>query len=382
MVKLENSEKKNRCFILGTGSSIKSQNLKLLENETVIGVSGLFMNNDINIINPKYYVLPPVFKYHQEYAKEESYVKWLKDMEKILNKDTIYFLSDLDKPYLDKYNIFEDKKIILKKYIPYSESDILKEIKLSEFPNIHSVSESAIQIALYLGFKEIFLIGFDHDWFNGLYVHFNGKDYLKYLSTNKKDFTTAIKKIDSEFQMKRHASIFNKYKKLYNLKENIYNANANASSYVDVFPKVEFEKLFRHDYKDYISNIKKEFIKIKSPQKPIKNLAFDFNKNFSYLQSKILKLEKNKKYIIYGAGSIGNFISMLIPDNIEAFVDKNNDTINNIINTKFKVYHPKSLLNMNYDNIIISVLGREDEIKDYLINSLGINKNKIITLSI
>ena len=50
--------------------------------------------------------------------------------------------------------------------------------------------------------------------------------------------------VDSEFQMRRHAQIFNKYKKLFALKENIYNANANPNSYVDTFPKVKYEELF------------------------------------------------------------------------------------------------------------------------------------------
>ena len=46
MVELKNSEKGKRCFIIGTGSSIKEQNLTLLKDEIVIGVGGLFMHND------------------------------------------------------------------------------------------------------------------------------------------------------------------------------------------------------------------------------------------------------------------------------------------------------------------------------------------------
>ena len=49
---------------------------------------------------------------------------------------------------------------------------------------------------------------------------------------------------DSEFQMRRHADIFKKYKYLYSLKRNIYNANANPKHYLDVFPMVDFDSLF------------------------------------------------------------------------------------------------------------------------------------------
>ena len=49
---------------------------------------------------------------------------------------------------------------------------------------------------------------------------------------------------DAEFQMRRHAYIFKKYKNLYSLKKNIFNANADPNHYMDVFPKVDFDKLF------------------------------------------------------------------------------------------------------------------------------------------
>ena len=104
MVELKNSEKGKRCFIIGTGSSIKEQDLTLLKDEIVMGVSGLFMHKDIEIFKPKYYVLPPVFEYHKHYSDENSYVNWLSAMEQTLDKDTIYFVYEpinytkVDKP--------------------------------------------------------------------------------------------------------------------------------------------------------------------------------------------------------------------------------------------------------------------------------------------
>ena len=115
------------------------------------------------------------------------------------------------------------------------------EIKLLEMPSIVSVSEVAIQIAIYLGFKEIYLLGFDHSWQTGIFNHFND-DYNKYY--DEKKLNKIIKRIDSEHEMERHALMFNKYKALYRIKENIFNANANLSSYVDTFPKVRFDDLF------------------------------------------------------------------------------------------------------------------------------------------
>lgn len=96
------------------------------------------------------------------------------------------------------------------------------------------------------------------------------------------------------------------------------------------------------------------------------NFSKDFNNFFQTLQS----IEDNK-IIIYGNGTIGKTIQALIPDKIVGFVDiadKNN--------------HPKNLLNMKYDKILISVLGREEQIIKYLIEDLKINIEKIVTFNI
>ncbi len=75
--------------------------------------------------------------------------------------------------------------------------------------------------------------------------------------------------------------------------------------------------------------------------------------------------------MIYGNGTIGKTIKALIPDKIVGYVDINDE--NN---------HPKNLKDMKYDKIIISVLGREEEIIKYLTEELKIDKERIITFEI
>ena len=93
---------------------------------------------------------------------------------------------------------------------------------------------------MYLGFENIYLLGIDHDWFNGPLRYF----YDPNTQHKMKPDAERISFADAEFQMRRHAIIFKKYKYLYALKENIYNANANPDHYLDVFPKVDYESLF------------------------------------------------------------------------------------------------------------------------------------------
>lgn len=234
----------DRCFVVGTGPSIKEQNLKLLKNEFVIGVSGLFMHEDIDFIKPDYYVLPPVFRSHGDFYKEESFISWLKAMGESLRNDVVMFLDIGDKKYIDKYKIFRDKQIVWLNYLPFDKNTIIKKINVLYMPSINSVSETAIQVAIYLGFKEIYIIGFDHSWYDVEYKHFDD-NYMKFFDEEK--FKNIIwNSTKNEVFMSIHSEIFNKYKRLYAIKKNIYNANANQNSYVDTFPRVRFEDLLKN----------------------------------------------------------------------------------------------------------------------------------------
>ena len=49
------------------------------------------------------------------------------------------------------------------------------------------------------------------------------------------------------------------------------------------------------------------------------------------------------------------------------------------VDISIEKHHPKNLKNMQFNKIIISVLGREEEIVKYLVDVLHIKKDKIIT---
>lgn len=111
------------------------------------------------------------------------------------------------------------------------------------------------------------------------------------------------------------------------------------------------------------------------------NISFgiDFTRKLSHFIDFLGNL--NEQYIIYGYGTVGKTIYKLIPNKIIAFVDQTSNLITKSI-IKGKVYSPENLCNMQYDKIIISVLGREKKILDYLINELKISRKKIVLLEI
>jgi len=227
-----------RCFILGAGSSIKKQNLKRLRGEIVISVSNAFVHHDFPMFRPKYHVLPPLLQSHGRLYPQDELIGWLKEMEQqTFDAEMVFHIGDQD--MIRSHGLFKNRKI---HWVDYFEWDEVRrpEIDLSKVLKIWSVSELAITVAVYMGFDKIYLLGFDHDWFNGPYAYFYDEKYEHKL---KPDSSRAVF-ADAEFQMRRHAYIFRKYKYLYGLKRNIYNANANPDHYLDVFPKVDYESLF------------------------------------------------------------------------------------------------------------------------------------------
>lgn len=109
---------------------------------------------------------------------------------------------------------------------------------------------------------------------------------------------------------------------------------------------------------------------------------FDFSKQFNILYSQLDELKhKNEHYVIYGAGTISNLIYSILESSIVAKVDQKSALISDLIKSN-EVYNPKNIKNIKFDRVIISVLGREEEIIKYLTDELNIPIEKIIVLNI
>lgn len=168
----KNLHKGERCFILASGPSVKTQDLSGLENEICIAVSHFHLHKDIKKIKPKYHVLAPQ---HKPFTFDDS-SKYFEDFLKYYNENEVtYFLGITPYKYSYTELIKSNPKYKLKNinYLNYYYPERLNErnYKDSEIwditKNLFSISTvvySAIQVAAYMGFKEIYLIGCDHDY--------------------------------------------------------------------------------------------------------------------------------------------------------------------------------------------------------------------------
>lgn len=117
----------------------------------------------------------------------------------------------------------------------------------------------------------------------------------------------------------------------------------------------------------------------------LEDLRTDKNKKFvEYLNKLYMELNyldlKQKKFILYGYGNIGKIIYREFQDNIIAIVDKNYKELTHQNN--IKIFNITELIKIDAEYIVISVLGKEKEIIEYL-EKMNLLKNKnIITIKI
>jgi hypothetical protein len=149
-----------RCFILATGPSIRHQNLVGLKGEICIAVSNFYLHPDFSAIQPAYYCLAPWHPPHGEVA----YVNLVNEVLRAGLSTKVYLgLSDLDKTK-NLYNQHQSRMFYLN--LNQMETHCNNQQQLNITSNLlvpESVTIMAIQVAIYMGFREIYLLGVDHD---------------------------------------------------------------------------------------------------------------------------------------------------------------------------------------------------------------------------
>jgi len=103
--------------------------------------------------------------------------------------------------------------------------------------------------------------------------------------------------------------------------------------------------------------------------------ANNFNISSQLFQKYLKEVEelkqKYKKIALYGYGEAGKKIASILGIQVEVIIDKYSDDS--------CVVRPEGLKGFEYDAVVITVIGREEEIRNFLISELNVDSNKIIT---
>jgi len=144
LYKYKNLHEDQRCVIIGNGPSLNKTNLKLLENEISFGL------NKIYLLFPKLTFRPTYMVSYIPDVIEQS-------LEEYINLQIPLFVSQSGKKIL-KNRKFETNYFGKNKRFIFSLNPA-KEICIG-----HTVTYVTLQLAFYMGFKKVILIGIDHDF--------------------------------------------------------------------------------------------------------------------------------------------------------------------------------------------------------------------------
>ena len=217
ILQFKNKHLGERCFIVATGPSLTIKDIEMLKGEITFGMNSIAKIFDETNWRPTYYGI----------QDRHVYEKLEKDiLEKFYNN---VFIADqisnyfkvpdrfIEFPYNGEYHIFRGD------YFDYSAefSDNAYHIVYDGY----TITYSLIQIAIYMGFKEIYLLGCDCNYIKGAKNHFVESGFI-----DKNASSNAERMIVGYTRAKKYVETHD---------VNIYNATRGGM--LEVFPRVKLE---------------------------------------------------------------------------------------------------------------------------------------------
>lgn len=220
-----------RCFILLTGPSLTQEDVELLRNEYTIGVNGIYKMYDNTDWRPTYYCLMDHYVY-RGYIKNGIEL----DIDDVSKEGT--FLNELCRDDVSRFKK-RYKKLC---YIPFSYLDHTSSNRRSRhfrftrnlvwgMYNGWTVAFNAINLAYYMGFREIYLLGADCDYTGK--QHFDGSKVAD--AANYRGAVQSQKNLFASYEFVN--------RQLPKLRMKVYNATRGGA--LEIFPRVKLENILK-----------------------------------------------------------------------------------------------------------------------------------------
>ena len=232
-----------RCFILGNGPSANRLDLDGLSGEAVFTVSNGYLHPKLEVIRPRYHCLPQV----ASRTTDDDVSKWFREMHERLGAARL-FLSSAEEPLVRERGLFPGRTV---SYLALTESfDVLPSRDIIDIcrpvPSVESVPVMCLMIAMYMGFRKIYLLGIDHDHFKtGEYRYAFDITVMKNKDHTVSDSGKILSSRHDDFQSL--ARLWRQYRVLREIAEangiRIYNATEGGE--LDEFPRVSFQEALR-----------------------------------------------------------------------------------------------------------------------------------------
>ncbi|HLP21165.1 MAG TPA: 6-hydroxymethylpterin diphosphokinase MptE-like protein [Chitinophagales bacterium] len=232
-----------KCFILGTGPSLLKHDLTQLANEQVFVVNSFYQHDQINIISPNFYVFADPGFYRIEVP---SVLKWWEDFASKSKNLGISFFLPIQLKNTGVHTLLKDEKVyFLDLGLPFYKDAAYKFDPTQTVNGVQNVLVLCIQLAIYMGFKDIYLLGADHDWLtNFMYkeqTHFYAKENVEMEGLEQNHllyYNWWLSAVNEKFRQYKEVNVFAKDKGV-----RIY--NASEAGVLDVFPWITYKEALK-----------------------------------------------------------------------------------------------------------------------------------------
>ncbi len=242
-VRFRDVHRGERCFILGSGPSIAEQDMTRLAGEIVMTQNHFHAHEQIGRIAPRYHVIVPKYQ-PREY--DADWVAWLNSMNERLPQDTVLFFDKNTKYLVDDLGLFASRAYYMQTgysgaLLRRAPVDITKRIMV-----VPTVITQCLAVAIYMGFREIYLVGFDLDQV----CRMSNRDKVRFYGLSP--ITANKAEIDAEAELastgRTWSDMWIIWQQLIMLRQvakerGISIVNATRGGLLDMFPRRRYEDL-------------------------------------------------------------------------------------------------------------------------------------------
>lgn len=224
IIQFRNIHKGKRCFVLATGPSLNEDDINKLKNEYTFGMNSICLIYDKTDWRPTYFAIQD----NEVFAKLQYIIKKYKEVPVFISdnikkkyrkrKDWILFPTDT------KYHSYE---ILKGKYFAKFSDDSYRIVY-----DGYSIAYSILQLAVYMGFKEIYLLGADC-------TYTGGKEHFVDAGVEDRSRIYATPKLVTAYEAAK------KFADNHDIK--IF--NATRGGVLEVFPRVNLDEVLNLDNK-------------------------------------------------------------------------------------------------------------------------------------
>lgn len=213
-----------QCFILATGPSLTLQDCEMLKSEYTFGMNSIIDLFEVTDWRPSFYGIQDINVYGK--VKDKLYNYGLKD---------IFVGSEIGKYYKLPKSIIKFHNNFLEHRVMYFHKRFRTKFSNDAFVTVYdgyTITYSLIQIAAYMGFEKIYLVGCDNNY---------PKEFEQ---RHFKGCKTAVDDPSSVFSFER-CTIAYKMAKNYMDRSGLKIFNATRGGKLEIFDRINLEEAIR-----------------------------------------------------------------------------------------------------------------------------------------